>query len=353
MLENQKQVNIDSQENCKISIVVPVYNTEKYLTYCLDSLLNQDLSQDEYEIVCIDDGATDKCPEILDRYAKENRCIRVIHQENQGQSAARNTGLYSAKGEYVWFVDSDDLIDANSLGFITKIMSDHQIDELTVGLNRVPEDTVSVPESQGFVYAPEKKLDLRATCSGVKVFRRSVIIENQIHWHGELKLSDDVLFLYQFELFSKKNVYVQSPRYHYRTVENSTSHQKSEAVINKHMHSLKTLSTIYSDIRDNPPYALSVKQKRELDDRISLCVQTVLYDSAIKGDLQEQQAFLREFKEKGMYPYKPIWSNLKPKVSLQRTLYDFIMFFFCNEILYRFSGKLMRKIWTKKNGKIN
>lgn len=340
-----------AEQACKISLVVPVYNTEKYLAYCLDSMLNQDLAESEYEIICVNDGATDGSPAILERYAQQHSCIQIINQENQGQSAARNVGLYSAKGKYVWFVDSDDLLEPNSLGFITRIMDENEIDELTVGLNYVAEDTVSVPSHGEYTYCPEKKLNLRATCSGVKIFRRSVIIDNGITWHSELRLSDDVLFLYQFELFSKKNVYVKSPQYHYRTVANSTSHQKSEAVLNKHMYSLVKLCEIYQGIRENPPIEMSRKQKRELDDRISLCVQTVLYDVAIKGDVQEQEEFLRGYKEKGLYPYKPIWSNLVPKISLQRTVYDFIMFFFINESLYKFSSKQLRKLYHKKNNK--
>lgn len=350
-MNHESAHTVKADERCKISLIVPVYNTEKYLAYCLDSMLLQDIPETEYEIVCVNDGSTDSCPDILEAYAQKHPCIRIIHQENQGQSAARNVGLYSAKGDYVWFVDSDDLLEPNSLGFIVRIMDENEIDELTVGLDYVPEDTVSVPAESGYTYKPEKKLNLRATCSGVKIFRRSVIIDNGINWHSELRLSDDVLFLYQFELFSKKNVYVQSPQYHYRTVANSTSHQKSEAVLNKHMYSLVKLCEIYCDIRKNPPIEMSRAQKKQLNDRISLCVQTVLYDVAIKGDTKEQEAFLRDFKEKGLYPYKPIRSNLVPKVSLQRTVYDFIMFFFCNERLYKFFSGILRKIYNKKNNK--
>lgn len=349
MMNNLQNTN---SSICKISIVIPVFNTEKFLPTCLDSLLNQDLTQDEYEIICVDDGSTDSCSSILKKYALDNPCIKVITQKNKGQSAARNVGLYSAVGKYVWFVDSDDMIDNNSLGFITDIMDENSIDELTVGLDFVPENTTEIPENNGFEYKPEKKIDLRATCSGTKVFRRSVIIENGINWRSDLKLSDDVLFIYQFELFSKKNVYVKSPMYHYRTVANSTSHKKCLAVINKHMYSVKILSGIYVDIRNAPPYEMSKKQKKELNYRISLCVQTVLYDSAIKGDKKEQAEFIKEFKEKGLYPYKPIWINLKPKISLKRSVYDFMMFFFFNESLYKFIGGILRKICIKKNGNI-
>lgn len=93
----------------KISIIVPVYNVQKYLRDCLDSLLNQTFK--EYEIILIDDGSTDISGEICDEYAKNNDKIKVIHKENGGLSSARNAGIEIAKGNFLGFVDSDDWID--------------------------------------------------------------------------------------------------------------------------------------------------------------------------------------------------------------------------------------------------
>lgn len=337
--------------NIKISIVVPVYNSARFLDDLFSSLLDQNLPEENYEIICVNDGSTDNSAEIIEKYAVNHKCIKVITQENAGQAAARNTGLFKAKGTYVWFVDSDDFIDTNALPFIVSSMDEQNIDELTVGLTDVSEDAHYEHKEMTFSYQPMKKINLRATCSGVKIFRRSIIAENNLHWHSELALCDDVLFIYLFELFSKKNAYLNSPSYYYRNVVNSTSHQKSEAVLNKHMYSLVTLSEIYRDVKRNPPIEMNKHQKRELDDRISLCIQTILYDLAIKGDKAEQEKTLAEFKEKGYYPYKYVLSNLKPKYSLQRTLYDFLMFFFPNEKMYRFIGGALRKIREWKLGK--
>ena len=91
---------------CKISVIIPVYNVEEYLSKCLDSILNQSLK--EIEIICIDDGSTDGCPEILDRYSKTDERILVIHKANEGCGKAKNVGLDIASGEYVAFVESDD-----------------------------------------------------------------------------------------------------------------------------------------------------------------------------------------------------------------------------------------------------
>ncbi len=92
----------------KISIIVPVYNVEKYLRHCIDSILNQTFS--DFEMIIVDDGSTDRCSEIIDEYARIDRRIIPIHKENAGLGAARNTGIRSASGEYICFIDSDDFV---------------------------------------------------------------------------------------------------------------------------------------------------------------------------------------------------------------------------------------------------
>ena len=105
----------------KLSIIVPVYKVEKYLRRCLDSLLCQGFQENEYEIICVDDGSPDRCPQICDEYAKLHSNISVIHQKNAGIACARNTGIAAAKGEYVICIDSDDyLVDADILSCINE-----------------------------------------------------------------------------------------------------------------------------------------------------------------------------------------------------------------------------------------
>lgn len=123
----------------KLSIVIPVYNVEKYIEKCLLSCLNQDISFDLYEIIVVNDGSPDNSLIIADRIAIESKNIRIISQENQGLSAARNTGLQNAKGEYIWFVDSDDYIEVNCLGRITAQLKDH-LDILQLQYRLIYED---------------------------------------------------------------------------------------------------------------------------------------------------------------------------------------------------------------------
>ena len=91
-----------------ISVIVPVYRVEKYLPACIDSILNQTFT--DFELILVDDGSPDRCPEICDEVARRDARVRVIHQANAGLSAARNAGIEIAHGEWLGFVDSDDYI---------------------------------------------------------------------------------------------------------------------------------------------------------------------------------------------------------------------------------------------------
>lgn len=114
----------------KLSIIVPVYNVKDYLAKCLDSLVNQDLPQEDYEIIVVNDGSTDNSGEIAEEYSKKYSNILLINQENQGLSGARNTGIANARGEYIQFVDSDDYLEPNVFGRLLKQIETDKLDVL-------------------------------------------------------------------------------------------------------------------------------------------------------------------------------------------------------------------------------
>ncbi len=103
----------------KVSVVIPVYNTEKFLARCLNSVLSQSVS--DIEVICINDGSTDNSLKILEEYAAKDKRIKVINQENKGQAVARNCGLKSIQGDYVFFIDSDDFIHQQTLEILLTI----------------------------------------------------------------------------------------------------------------------------------------------------------------------------------------------------------------------------------------
>lgn len=121
----------------KLSIIVPIYNVAPYLRKCVDSLLAQDIS--DYEIILVDDGSPDECPQICDEYAATHSRIHVIHQENAGLSAARNSGIAIAQGEYIWFVDSDDYVALNILGVLMDQIERDNLDVLRFRYQNVRE----------------------------------------------------------------------------------------------------------------------------------------------------------------------------------------------------------------------
>ena len=132
----------------KLSIIVPVYNVEAFLNKCVDSLLDQDLSREDYEIVLVDDGSTDSSGALCDTLAAEHGNIRVIHQRNRGLSGARNAGIPVASGDYVLFVDSDDFLCPNVLGTLVGLMESKELDILRFNYQNV--------NMEGAVFEPNK-----------------------------------------------------------------------------------------------------------------------------------------------------------------------------------------------------
>ncbi|WP_370827280.1 glycosyltransferase family 2 protein [Fournierella massiliensis] len=109
-----------------ISVIVPIYNVEKYLRRCIDSLVGQ--TYPNLEIVLVNDGSPDNCGEICDKYAQNNENIKVLHQKNQGLSAARNNGVKYSRGEYICFVDPDDYLPNDSIEYLQHIMEESHAD---------------------------------------------------------------------------------------------------------------------------------------------------------------------------------------------------------------------------------
>lgn len=117
----------------KISVIVPVYNMEKYLVRCLESIVNQ--TYPDLEIICVNDGSTDSSAKILETYASKDKRIKLITKENGGLSSARNAGINAATGEFITFVDSDDWIQPDTYNIVSRYMSD--ADMLIFGTNVV------------------------------------------------------------------------------------------------------------------------------------------------------------------------------------------------------------------------
>ena len=203
-----------------VSVVIPVYNVKDYLEKCVDSVLAQDCG--DYEIILVDDGSTDGVsPGLCDRYALANPDrIRVIHQENQGLGGARNTGLEAARGEYLFFVDSDDRIVPHALSYlegqIRQTHADMYLFRLFYDRDGVltPADPLRVPTDVVLHPAQCPELLLESPSASVRVCRRSLFLEGQIRfpagiWYEDLATTPKCL------LHARSVVALSEPLYCY------------------------------------------------------------------------------------------------------------------------------------------
>lgn len=212
-----------------ISIVVPIYNKEKYLNKCLDTIINQ--TYRDLEIILVDDGSTDNSPQICDDYAQKDERVVVIHKPNGGLSTARNAGLSSAHGDYITFVDSDDYIELDTYEYVANAVKNNEdvilFREKLVDLNGnilniegdTPTDKVYYT-NQDFLADLIIKKQTNGCCD--KVYKKETLgdlrFEENRH-HGE-----DVLFNIQFLTRVKSVAYVDSIKYSYVSNVDSITH---------------------------------------------------------------------------------------------------------------------------------
>ena len=200
-----------------ISIIVPIYNVEKYLDKCIKSIINQTLK--EIEIILVDDGSTDSSPRIIDEYAKKDKRIIEIHKENGGQGSARNIGLDIARGKYIGFVDSDDWIDLNMYEELYNSIIDVNADFAVGGRNTYSEDysLKSSVKVNSKVYKNINKNIIEYISKDMiypnalvvvnKLYKRNLIIDNNVKFREVKEVgSEDTIFNYEILLYTSKIV---------------------------------------------------------------------------------------------------------------------------------------------------
>lgn len=227
-----------------VSVIVPVYKTEKYLSQCVDSILGQTLH--DIELILVDDGSPDGCPQICDDYAKRDSRVKVIHKQNEGLGYARNSGLEMAEGEYVTFVDSDDCLSfdayrcayaaakASGLDYVrfeTELFKDGDSVDLMKKWNTPPLaiDKGEIPELVKGIFGLIPKNDPLPFRVGGSVcmalFRRCIIQDNELKFRSEREtISEDNIFTMNFLMHSSKAGYLPSHYYYYRQTANSLTH---------------------------------------------------------------------------------------------------------------------------------
>lgn len=252
--------------NLKISVIVPVYNVEQYLSRCIDSILAQTFTN--FELLLIDDGSTDGSGKICDEYSVKDSRIRVFHKENGGVSSARNLGLRKFTGDYVVFADSDDMVTSQWLETYSLNIDKYKCDICFQGYVSVPNDCCGnniqnkdincvegtlVDDNAFFNFFKNNWVSFSATWS--KCFSAAVIRENDIEFKLEYNLYEDFLFTTRFLSYSKKVAIASSAGYLYRRTPSGLSQKnKNEFNIISDL-----LTTEFDRLEDRNGYVLSCK----------------------------------------------------------------------------------------------
>ena len=327
----------------KLSVVVPVYNVEAYLSACLDSLLEQGLSGSDYEIICVDDGSTDRSATILEDYAQRRPQITVIRQDNQGVSAARNTGLRAASGEYIYFSDADDLLERNVLASLYRLAAENRLDLLLFDYERFADGTDAPVTGQtvdpGQLYLFQEPMKMRECSKAPKwqvvwnyLVRLSVLREYELTFPEGVTVFEDAQFSFWLDRCAASCGYLDQKLYYYRLRENSALHSfmRGEAFsrfirgrINLAGRHQTLLKNYRAGIRPKLRVATS---EAELEDRLIDEVQGVLNHLLAKGDRALFEESLNTLTARELYPYPLRWRRLLRRNTRKRRLVDAVSF---------------------------
>lgn len=304
----------------KISVIVPIYKVEKYLNRCIESIINQTYTN--LEVILVDDGSPDNCPQICDEYAQIDERVKVIHKKNGGLSDARNAGLDIATGDYIVFIDSDDYIELNMIESMMDNMLENDTDLVVCNIRYVFDDREYVKYSK-----PDRILDkyeamkeyikdgIVQAVAWNKLYKKN-IIGNMRYKVG--KTNEDEFFTYKVINNSQKIYYNSNAFYNYL--------QRGSSIMGK--YSIKRLDGVEASyerlnfMKENYP-ELYVEEKRNF---FNLCIysyQMILKDKQIDRDKNGRKILYNYIKnlkfnkhELATYCFKDKMRILMSKISL-------------------------------------
>ena len=215
----------------KISVVIPVYNNEKYIKYCINSILEQTF--EDFELLLIDDGSTDDSGAICDQYAKKDARTKVIHQENAGVSSARNRGIKEAQGTYLMFCDSDDWVHPNWCEELYSCIVEYTNAFVVCDVQKVNLDGESVART----YLENVETNNKQTYFDVwkmglsgysvnKIYDRKKIIMNSIFFPQDISYAEDVVFNINYYKTCTDVILLSKQLYYYRDNPTSLMHKR-------------------------------------------------------------------------------------------------------------------------------
>lgn len=243
----------------KVSAIVPVYNTEKFLEKCIRSIMSQTLK--EIEIICINDGSTDNSLEILKKLQKEDNRIIIIDKKNEGVSIARNIGIERARGEFLSFIDSDDWIDKNYYEICYKklkisesdiIVTDFFSENINGENQKYEKDVFSLEKIEKIRYVEDILLINVTGALWNKIIRKEIVQRKNIRFEKELKVGEDIYFLIEILKEANSIIKLNKAFLHYIQHNNNTiKNIKIEYIINFHKVYSKLIKNISFQIDKN------------------------------------------------------------------------------------------------------
>lgn len=236
----------------KLSIIVPVYNAEKYIRRCLDSLLHQQM--DDYEIITVNDGSKDQSLSILQEYKnKYPSYITIVDQPNQGVGAARNAGLKCVKGDYFTYVDSDDYVEANCYDEITEKALAHNLDIVIYDAYKDYGDhktyMTALEESKDILLTPKQYM-LSFPCPWNKIMKTAMVREHNV-WFPENIWYEDLAMIPTLGLYATRIGYIHKPMIYYFQSENSITRRPE---FNEKRQDIFVAMQFLYDHLNNTPY---------------------------------------------------------------------------------------------------
>lgn len=241
-----------------LSVIVPVYNAEKYLSRCLDSLLLQGL--EDYEIICVNDGSTDGSAQVLEGYSKRFPIIRVIAQANGGSPSARNAGMDAAKGDVLTFCDADDYLIPNSYKYLLETYWDDKVDVLkfdSITLDKyVKKHWIETNDPRGNVVFEGMGHDFYQRMMPYFVwqhlYRTSFLREHGLHFRS-LTLCDDTTFCLDVFMRNPRTLYVDSNVYRYVIVEGQLTRRRDSKSMRRIVDSYVKLFGVMNEYAQTIP----------------------------------------------------------------------------------------------------
>ena len=323
-----------------ISVIVPVYNSEKSLERCVESILNQTYSN--LQIILVDDGSKDNSLSLCKMFQAKDSRVLVVHKENGGVSSARNIGINHATGDYVTFVDSDDWIDAEAYGFLIDMIKEQEADVLIHPLIFEFPEKECIYQDTGDIIVYNQKDAIDAMMQGDrfaghvhnKLFRRDLFAVND--FDEDIHIYEDVLTMLKILLRSKKIVFVDKHMYHYVMFEDSLMHQSFNS---------KCLTGRIAASRITSMLVNVYPEKAKFADLMNIRINYHICNSAYSAKLKSNDIFITEFMQ-----FKSVVDSCYTKAvrmlcsQREKIAFDIVKTGLLPYMLYGFMRKIYRAI---------